>query len=505
VEEWQLNELCDCVNFMNIKKKKSLVEFIQVCHDCGISEIHICTEKYVTPVSYSGTSEVSNVHDVILTALYRDGRDMNDSTILRYKIGFASLIGGFYPIDGKGYVQSKKPIKRIPEELIRDRCYRARRIASRKGRMDARIHSRTSGNRILTKMLTIKNLKVYFSRLKRLYKAVDGVSLSLPQNKTLGLVGESGSGKTVTAYSIMGFELSLPGIIAGEIWFNGTNLLSKLPEVCGVEQGKEIAVRNKIRNWRRWRKELNAEMREIRGRQIAMLFQEPMMFLDPLFSVADQMLESIRLNGNRKSKAEEMEIAENWLTKVGIRSPKDVLKKYPHQLSGGMTQRVMLAMALACSPKLLIADEPTTALDATVRLRILRLLKEIQRDFDLTMLLISHDLNMISALSDQIAVMYAGRIVENCSKELILDREVQQRHPYTKALLNAMITGENIERRQKLAPLRGEVPKPYALPEGCKFYPRCDEKAPVEELCAECEPPDFEVQPNHTVRCWLYQ
>jgi len=353
-------------------------------------------------------------------------------------------------------------------------------------------------------MLTIKNLKVYFSKSNKLYRAVDGVSLSLPQNKTLGLVGESGSGKTVTGYSIMGFELSLPGIIAGEMWFNGTNLLSKLTEICGVKQGKEVPLPNKIRYWRKWRKVLDAEMKEIRGKQISMLFQEPTMFLDPLFSVADQILESINYSGKIK-KADAIEIAENWLAKVEIRSPKDVLKKYPHQLSGGMIQRVMLAMALACRPKLLIADEPTTALDATVRLRILHLLREIQKDFDLTMLLISHDLNMISALSDQIAVMYAGRVVESCSKEIILDIEHPQRHPYTKALLNAMITGQNIESGQKLAPLRGEVPKPYALPKGCKFYPRCDERRSMGKICAEREPPDFEAQPNHIVRCWLYQ
>ncbi len=365
-------------------------------------------------------------------------------------------------------------------------------------------------------MLTIKNLKVYFSKSNKLYRAVDGVSLSLPQNKTLGLVGESGSGKTVTAYSIMGFELSSPGIIAGEIWFNGTNLLSKLSEICGGEQDKEIPIPNKMRNWRKWRKVLDAEMKAVRGKQISMLFQEPTMYLDPLFSVADQMLESISLNGDIKSRTDAIEIAENWLAKVEIRSPRDVLEKYPHQLSGGMIQRVMLAMALASRPKLLIADEPTTALDATVRLRILHLLQEIQKDFDLTMLLISHDLNMISALSDQIAVMYAGRVVESCSRDIILDIEHPRRHPYTKALLNAMITGKNIDCGQKLEPLKGEVPKPYALPKGCKFYPRCDEKRSVEKLCAEREPPDFEVQPNsemqrrgesavHIVRCWLYQ
>jgi peptide/nickel transport system ATP-binding protein len=318
--------------------------------------------------------------------------------------------------------------------------------------------------------LEIKNLMTVFDTARGRIKAVDGVSLSLNSGETLGIVGESGCGKTMLALSIMRLIPANGRIINGEIFFLGQDLLKKSDE----------------------------EMRAMRGSEIAMIFQEPMTSLNPVFRVGEQIAEAIRLH--RKLPAKEARaLAVEQLREVGIPDPEKRAQDYPHQLSGGMRQRVMIAMAMSCHPKLLLADEPTTALDVTIQAQILDLISDLKKKNQMTVVLISHDLGVIAQEAQKIAVMYAGKIVESATVEQIF---VKPLHPYTKGLIDSLparCIGSDKEQQKYLKTIPGSVPSLYNLAPGCRFYDRCSY---ADNHCAQEEPLLDEIEQGHFVACW---
>ena len=316
-------------------------------------------------------------------------------------------------------------------------------------------------------LLEVRGLRTHFTLMDGIVPAVDGVDFSLRRGETLGLVGESGSGKSVTSLSIMRL-IERPGqIVGGEIWFDGRNLLALSEE----------------------------DMEEIRGNDITMIFQEPMTSLNPVFTVGEQIAESVRLH-RHASKRDAWDRAIEMLQLVGIPSPERRVKQYPHEMSGGMRQRVVIAMALACDPKLIIADEPTTALDVTIQAQILELMKRIQEETGTALLLITHDLAVIAETVQRVAVMYAGKIVESGAVEETL---LHPKHPYTEGLLSSIPS--RVARGQRLNVIKGTVPNPFRLPKGCRFEPRCPYSfAP----CPAHEPPLEPVGGDRRVRCWLH-
>ncbi len=328
-------------------------------------------------------------------------------------------------------------------------------------------HKMTGENHFLLK---IRNLHTYFFTDEGTAKAVDGVDLELEEGGTLGVVGESGCGKSVTALSIMRLIPAPPGkIVEGEIIFNGQDLLTFS----------------------------EAEMRKIRGRYISMIFQEPMTSLNPVFQIGDQIAEVLRLHEGL-SKKEAWNRSVEMLRMVGIPSPERRVIEYPHQLSGGMRQRAMIAMALACSPKLMIADEPTTALDVTIQAQILELINQLQKEKGMSVMLITHNLGVIAETAKKVAIMYAGRIVEYAEVRPIFATPL---HPYTQGLLHSIPRLDTDHTRKgKLEAIPGLVPSLLDLPPGCKFSNRCKF---VFEKC-NAEPPLFEHTRGHFVRCWLY-
>lgn len=318
-------------------------------------------------------------------------------------------------------------------------------------------------------LLKIRGLKTVFTSDGGEAAAVDGVNLDVKQGETLGLVGESGCGKTVTALSIMRLVSSPPGkIVAGEIMFNGMDLL-KLDE---------------------------DEMRRIRGNRISMIFQEPMTSLNPVFRVQEQISEVFRIHRSM-SKSEAAAVAVEMLRKVGIPSPEKRARDYPHQMSGGMRQRVMIAMALACDPMLMLADEPTTALDVTIQAQILELMNEIKTRLGTGIILITHDLGVVAEMADRVAVMYAGKIVEEASVKQLF---ASPQHPYSIGLLKSVPRIDTAtEKSPKLYVIPGMVPDLKKLPPGCSFQDRCPE---VGEICKE--PPELERKSTDSlVRCWM--
>ena len=321
-------------------------------------------------------------------------------------------------------------------------------------------------------LLEVQNLSTQFFTEEGVVRAVENVSFEIHTGEILSLVGESGCGKSVTGLSILKLIPIPPGrIVSGEILFEGRNLIQ-------LEE---------------------KDMEKVRGNEIAMVFQEPMTSLNPVFTIGDQIMEAIFFHQSgsaRNGKVDKMEArrrAIHMLNRVKIPSPETSIDAYPHQLSGGMRQRAMIAMALSCQPKLLIADEPTTALDVTIQAQILHLLKEIQREMGMAVMLITHDLGVVSEIADRVAVMYAGRILEYGSIQAIFS---QMRHPYTKGLLDSIPQLE--ERRSRLDAIPGQVPNPKDLPVGCKFHPRC--YLMIEE-CKREEPPLFQVNEDHFSRC----
>ena len=314
-------------------------------------------------------------------------------------------------------------------------------------------------------LLNVVNLKTYFRIENGYLKSVDGVSFTVGQGETVGLVGESGSGKSVTCLSILRLVPQPPGIYAGgHVYFEGRDLLA-------IDR---------------------AEMRGIRGNRISMIFQEPMSYLNPVHKIWYQIAEIIRAH-QPMSSAESKRRSIELLSHVGIPSPRSRAADYPHQLSGGMKQRVMIAMAIACNPAILIADEPTTALDVTIQAQILELLDRLQRETGMSVVLVTHDLAVISEATKRVVVMYCGHVVE------VLDTSSLEReavHPYTQGLIQSVPkTGLEASR---LPAIRGSVPNLYALPRGCKFHPRCDR---ADQICSKEVPEMIQIDDRHWVRC----
>ncbi len=319
-------------------------------------------------------------------------------------------------------------------------------------------------------VLSIKNLKTHFFTDAGVGRAVDNVSFDVPKGKTMALVGESGCGKSVTALSVLQLVPNPPGrIVGGEIRFAGKSLLG-LPD---------------------------REMRKVRGNDISMIFQEPMTALNPVFRVGNQIASIIMLHrGVTKDEARDQAV--QLLEKVGIPSPEQRIDDYPHQMSGGMRQRVMIAMALACDPDLLIADEPTTALDVTIQAQILDLLKALQAENGMSILLITHDLGVVAETADDVAIMYAGKIVEQASVE---DLFADPKHPYTAGLFASLPRLDH--PRERLYSIKGHVPAATHFPEGCRFHPRCPHAMDACKGRGK-EPRHEEVAPSHRAACWLH-
>jgi oligopeptide/dipeptide ABC transporter ATP-binding protein len=317
-------------------------------------------------------------------------------------------------------------------------------------------------------LLQVKNLETLFLTPEGEGKAVNGVSLNLDRKETLGIVGESGCGKSVTALSVLRLIPEPPGkIVSGEVLFEGRDLL-KLSE---------------------------KDMRHIRGNDISMIFQDPLSSLDPVFTIGDQMGEVFRLHRGA-SRKEAVSRSIEMLRLVRIPSPEKRISEYPYQMSGGMRQRVMIAMALACGPKILIADEPTTALDMTIQAQILDLMLRLKEDFNTAILLISHDLALISEAAQRLIIMYAGEIVEEADTREIFENPL---HPYTRGLLQS--TPRGASKAGRLQEIPGTVPNLFSLPQGCLFHPRCPQATPV---CREKSPEWTRTRNRSSVRCWLY-
>lgn len=320
------------------------------------------------------------------------------------------------------------------------------------------------------RLLEIRNLTAGFLTEQGIVKATDRVTLSLDKGQTLCLVGESGSGKSVTSLAVMRLLEFAGGIILdGSIRFHGEDLMKKNQD----------------------------ELTRFRGNKLAMIFQDPMSALNPVFTIGDQIAESLQLH-QKKKKKEAWTKAVDLLRLVGIPAPETRAKQYPHELSGGMCQRVVIAIALACNPELLIADEPTTALDVTVQAQILDLLQRLKQEFGMSILLITHDMGVAAEMADRIAVMYAGIIAEEGTVAEIFDNPS---HPYTRGLLKS-IPGFEGERGEELYTIKGTIPSINLLPTGCRFHPRCPH---VMSRCREEEPPLLAINEDHHAACWLHE
>lgn len=316
-------------------------------------------------------------------------------------------------------------------------------------------------------LLDIKDLRTSFFTEQGEVKAVDGVSLHVRKGATLGIVGESGSGKSILSLSILRLILSPGRIVGGQILYNGENLLDKT----------------------------DRQMRKLRGNQISMIFQEPMTSLNPVFTIGDQIAEVYRIHeqlGNKQA----LEKAVHMLRLVGIPSPEKRISQYPFQLSGGMRQRVMIAMALACNPDLLIADEPTTALDVTIQAQILELMKELQQKLHMSIIFITHDLGIVAETCDDVAVMYCGKVVEYADVRSLFKHP---KHPYTIGLMNSL-PRHDVDQ-EALEPIRGSVPSPFDLQKGCRFAPRCPD---ARKLCYDQQPELSALTNRQQVSCWKY-
>jgi oligopeptide/dipeptide ABC transporter ATP-binding protein len=314
-------------------------------------------------------------------------------------------------------------------------------------------------------LLSLRGLSTQFLSDDGVVEAVDGVSFDVPRGRTVGLVGESGCGKSMTALSILGL-VPLPGrIVAGEVLFEGRDLVRMSP----------------------------GGLRRVRGREVAMVFQEPMSSLNPVFTIGDQIVEVLRRGGELSRKAARAEVVD-LLRRVRIPDPHERVDSYPHELSGGMRQRAMIAMAIAARPKLLIADEPTTALDVTVQAQVLDLLRELQAELGMSVLLISHDLGVVAQLADEVVVMYAAKVVERAAVEELYARPL---HPYTRGLFGSR-PRLGAPRGERLNAIPGAVPRPGSLPPGCRFHPRCSLAI---ERCCRVEPALRPLRPRHLVAC----
>ncbi|MBZ0281484.1 MAG: ABC transporter ATP-binding protein [Anaerolineae bacterium] len=328
-------------------------------------------------------------------------------------------------------------------------------------------------------LLDIQDLKVHFFTDEGIVKAVDGVTMSIQRGKTFCVVGESGSGKSVAARAILQIVHQPGKVVGGKILYHK-------PQPTGSIQTVDITALDPR----------GRDIRRIRGNDIAMIFQEPMTSLSLMYTVGNQIIEAIRLH-NDVSKVEARNRAIELLRRVGIPKPEQRIDEYPFRLSGGMRQRCMIAMALSCNPKLLIADEPTTALDVTTQAQILDLMLELQDDYGMALLLITHDLGVVAEIADDVAVMYLGNVVESGDVDTIFNNPA---HPYTMALLDSIPKIGAV--RQRLNPIKGMVPSPFQRPRGCSFNPRCTKK--IDGLCNQIEPSPITIEDGHQTRCLLY-
>jgi len=316
-------------------------------------------------------------------------------------------------------------------------------------------------------VLEVKDLKTYFFTRSGVVKAVDGVSFTVNEGETLGIVGESGSGKSISCLSILRLVPEPAGrIVSGEIFLDGENLLEKsIPE-----------------------------MRRIRGSKISMILQDPMTSLNPVYTIGNQVMEPVKLH-QKLDKKNAWEKAKEMLSLVKIPAPEVRMKEYPHQMSGGMRQRIVGAMALSCQPRLLIADEPTTALDVTIQAQFLKLLKSIQKELNISLIVVTHDFGIVAKICDRVVVMYAGKVAENAPiRELFNNPQ----HPYTQALIESLPKLE--VERERLASIEGQPPDLGHLPPGCKFAPRCSR---VMDICRKEEPSQTTIHEGHVMSCWL--
>ena len=321
-------------------------------------------------------------------------------------------------------------------------------------------------------VISVKNIKTYFYSENRCNRAVNGVSFEVKRGRTLCVVGESGCGKSVTASSIMQLLPRLARIEEGQIIYHS-------------EEKGDIEIQKLPRNGK--------EMRELRGKDIAMIFQDPMTALNPVFKVGDQIAENI-MQHEKVSKKEAKARALELLTQMGIPEPEKRINQYPHEFSGGMRQRAVIALAMSCNPKVLLADEPTTALDVTIQAQIFELMDMLKREHDTAIMLITHDMGVVSELADDVLVMYMGNVIESGTAREVLKNP---KHPYTKALLASIpVLGRG--KDQQINPIRGMTPNPYNRPKGCQFEPRCDFAC---DKCRECMPDESMLEGTHMVRC----
>jgi oligopeptide/dipeptide ABC transporter ATP-binding protein len=334
-------------------------------------------------------------------------------------------------------------------------------------------------------LIKVEDLKTYFFLNEGTVRAVDGADFNIYRGKTLGVVGESGCGKSITARSIMRIVAKPGKIVDGHIWFAGP----MVPAGNGsTAEGLDLATL-----------EPNGEkMRSIRGGEISMVFQEPMTSLSPVHTIGNQIGEVISLH-QEVSEDEARKRAIDMLDKVGMPYPGRTIDRYSHELSGGMRQRAMIAMALSCHPSLLIADEPTTALDVTTEAQILKLMRGLQKDLGMAIMFITHNLGVIAQMAERVVVMYMGKVVEEADIDALFYNPL---HPYTRALLQSIPRLGQKQHGKRLASIKGMVPDPYSIPKGCPFHPRCSEMKPG--ICDTVVPPYVEVEPGHKVRCVLY-
>jgi oligopeptide/dipeptide ABC transporter ATP-binding protein len=331
-------------------------------------------------------------------------------------------------------------------------------------------------------LLDVRNLHAHFLLHEGIVKAVNGVSFTIKRGQTLGIIGESGSGKSVTAQSILRLLPNVGRIVDGQILLHRDREDGMGDEIVDLAQLPATG----------------AEIRSIRWQEIAMIFQEPMTSLSPVHTIADQITEAMLLHYREMSKSDARERAIHLMTRVGIPRADKLIDSYSFQFSGGMRQRAMIAMALSCRPQLLIADEPTTALDVTIEAQILALIKQLQQELNMAVMFITHDLAVIGEMSDEVVVMYLGEVMEHASVDAIFDQPL---HPYTRALWRSIPTVDGEITR--LTPILGTLPTPFEIQTGCPFYSRCDER--VEGVCNHVHPPLIEVERGHKVRCILYQ
>ncbi|MGA9350491.1 MAG: ABC transporter ATP-binding protein [Anaerolineae bacterium] len=337
-------------------------------------------------------------------------------------------------------------------------------------------------------LLEIKDLKTYFFLDEGTVRAVDGVDLEIKRGQTLGVVGESGCGKSVTARSVLRIVPKPGRIVEGEITFYRAH---EMDETGCCAQVEEVRLTDLD--------PMSAQIRSIRGCEIALVPQEPMMSLSPVHTLGNQIVEAIILHQN-VTKAEAREKAIEMLDLVGMPQPSRTIDRYPHELSGGMRQRGVIAMALSCHPSLLIADEPTTAVDVTTEAQILKLMRSLQQELGMAIMYITHNLGVIAQMTEDVAVMYMGKVVEEADVDTVFHNPI---HPYTRALLKSIPRlGQRTRERRRLESIRGVVPDPYAIPKGCSFHPRCSEV--IGGVCNREEPPFVEIELGHMARCFLY-